>query len=109
LPRGERRSTFYGVRGVIQFQSTLPRGERLDDPDTDINEVEVSIHAPARGATRSHAGAGRQPAVSIHAPARGATGWRAVHGRRWLVSIHAPARGATCPAAPRQCGDVRFN
>ena len=58
----------------------------------------VSIHAPARGATR-----GRDPQVaaqyrvSIHAPARGATA-RGPQGDcryRW-VSIHAPARGATC-------------
>ena len=76
----------------------------------------VSIHAPARGATR-----GRQPVapgdfVSIHAPARGATLFaclmhpsdsfnsRAREGRDAgaagtrrgaRVSIHAPARGAT--------------
>ncbi len=79
--------------------------------------VEVSIHAPARGATRplgeEHPSglfqstpprggrrswpAGLQAAyyVSIHAPARGAThcggGSKAVR----CVSIHAPARGAT--------------
>jgi len=33
----------------------------------------VSIHAPARGATRRKAGIGGNLHVSIHAPARGAT------------------------------------
>ena len=80
--------------------------------------TEVSIHAPARGATlpgtrSSHPflsfnprpRAGGDPAryrhripyipVSIHAPARGATeGYRKSHKSAY-VSIHAPARGAT--------------
>ncbi len=55
----------------------------------------VSIHAPARGATRI----GRIPPagamVSIHAPARGATPIRVSSWIANLVSIHAPARGAT--------------
>ncbi len=80
----------------------------------------VSIHAPARGATRvMHGAASTDAGVSIHAPARGATADRADsvvprrmfrstplrEGRRWRVersiddarsvSIHAPARGAT--------------
>ncbi len=36
-----------------RFQSTLPRGERRDDPRLHSLAVgQVSIHAPARGATR---------------------------------------------------------
>ena len=55
----------------------------------------VSIHAPARGATRLHLARRLDAAVSIHAPARGATqGLMLVFGGR-PVSIHAPARGAT--------------
>ena len=126
------------------FQSTLPHGERLfwsvrsmhhhyfnprsrtgsdDIPMTTINELKISIHAPARGATPNpfspapwitisiHAparGATMQPksasagqSISIHAPARGATDTR---GNTWyseFISIHAPARGATvCPDLP---------
>ena len=78
----------------------------------------VSIHAPARGATislvivteppcfNSRAREGRdfcqsrasspKVTVSIHAPARGATFFdNAQHVARKTVSIHAPARGAT--------------
>ena len=80
--------------------------------------VIVSIHAPARGATRCPTFCGRALWVSIHAPARGATPPTQNAGRRaegfnpraregrdvppvpwrrgaWIVSIHAPARGAT--------------
>ena len=56
----------------------------------------VSIHAPARGATFNDFGVEPKDIVSIHAPARGATSRAA---RRSIapvaVSIHAPARGAT--------------
>ena len=56
----------------------------------------VSIHAPARGATRQPVCRLRPPvSVSIHAPARGATPAGARRRRRRRVSIHAPARGAT--------------
>ena len=36
-------------------------------------ESEISIHAPARGATAGHRGPGHGKKISIHAPARGAT------------------------------------
>ena len=78
---------------------------------------EVSIHAPARGATDWEGPMKKIVQVSIHAPARGATldgddinhrrnsfNSRARTGRDspgressqpFIVSIHAPARGAT--------------
>ena len=34
-----------------QFQSTLPRGERLANAYETINRNRISIHAPTRGAT----------------------------------------------------------
>ena len=62
----------------------------------------VSIHAPARGATRRRKQIMANSSVSIHAPARGATR-RARHPRpRCRVSIHAPARGATT-LKPKNC------
>ncbi|MFM2323909.1 MAG: hypothetical protein RL244_788, partial [Pseudomonadota bacterium] len=93
---------------------------------------DVSIHAPARGATRRAVSQMRERHVSIHAPARGATlrcnsvgtFWtsfnpRARTGRddhasrtpvgNGAVSIHAPARGATpyrCAIADQR---LRFN
>ena len=58
----------------LLFQSTRPRGARRTDLWSAFNRVQVSIHAPARGATDAvrHDSAGRE-VVSIHAPARGAT------------------------------------
>ena len=84
---------------------------------------DISIHAPARGATfiprrplfRDH--------ISIHAPARGATSFtfsvispetfqstlprgerpsRSLRRNRIVISIHAPARGATLPLPSRK-------
>ena len=56
------------------FQSTLPRGERLIAEEKKDEEVIISIHAPARGATVcSFSGFPHTFRISIHAPARGAT------------------------------------
>ena len=99
------------------FQSTRPHGARRLAALGACANAGVSIHAPARGATRPPAGglpprAGFNPRartgrdaiavqqlllflVSIHAPARGAT---LSPNNLYLlrtVSIHAPARGAT--------------
>ena len=56
-----------------EFQSTRPRGARLYISSCCICIVNVSIHAPARGATRNYACESVLSHVSIHAPARGAT------------------------------------
>ncbi len=58
----------------------------------------VSIHAPARGATATASTSVPSATVSIHAPARGATrGQSSLFPHHGKVSIHAPARGATNP------------
>ncbi len=100
------------------FQSTPPRGGRLLSAVYQAPRPSVSIHAPARGATRgaifADCGLGFQSTpprggrldgarcdcaatlVSIHAPARGATPAPGADGPDPEdVSIHAPARGAT--------------
>ena len=100
-----------------RFQSTRPRGARPTarflrastttsfNPraragrDVSLlicaNSRLVSIHAPARGATRVPRVWIKSVCVSIHAPARGATVHRFDFLERAAVSIHAPARGAT--------------
>ena len=69
-------------RHGLQFQSTRPRGARHGIAEDNHVAGAVSIHAPARGATRAYR-TEVQPCtkVSIHAPARGATR-RAAAGRR---------------------------
>ena len=80
--------------------------------------VEISTHAPARGATRVQLDTGRNWCISTHAPARGATrmvlavlrelgdfnprpctrsdvGCSSYLRLTLLISTHAPARGAT--------------
>ena len=93
------------------------REGRDDEAIVLVNNATVSIHAPARGATRLETGVFQDSKVSIHAPARGATlrvcpscvslmfqstrprGARHEAAARLIrqefVSIHAPARGAT--------------
>ena len=88
-----------------RFQSTRPRGARPATLKANWQRKEVSIHAPARGATGYwvHLGEGFAN-VSIHAPARGAT-WKEGAGHYFcMVSIHAPARGAT-RRWPRRCSE----
>ena len=58
--------------------------------------IDVSIHAPTRGATRWDPLRARRRAVSIHAPTRGATSDKLDCRHPIQVSIHAPTRGATC-------------
>ena len=77
------------------FQSTHPRGVRQRHGLMDIIDDDVSIHAPARGATGWDCFTYPNLLVSIHAPARGATDCDDDGYIDLSVSIHAPARGAT--------------
>ena len=95
-PRGVRHSTRVPAGTTTLFQSTHPRGVRLTAFDRAVSRCRVSIHAPARGATRSRCveraehlrfnprtreGCDHKPLTTNHKPI--------------IVSIHAPARGAT--------------
>ena len=74
LPRGERR---FGVGSLFDyFGGFNPRSREGSDKDGRIlyiKYLDVSIHAPARGATYSSMSFSSNTTVSIHAPARGAT------------------------------------
>ena len=58
---------------ITVFQSTLPRGERHRRATQNVPPQEISIHAPARGATICLIDSQLKEMISIHAPARGAT------------------------------------
>ena len=100
------------------FQFTpLREGRRHLDTRAVCLRLNISIHAPPRGATRRARGTqvaeifqftplreGRpdfltppppHPSISIHAPPRGATSQIFVQQTRQTISIHAPPRGAT--------------
>ena len=110
--------SMYTGASFNMFQSTHPHGVRLYFYGILVRDREVSIHAPARGATKRH----EKPAPEVKfqsthphgvRPARldvsrkmetgfnprtrtGCDGLKASKGRRvYRVSIHAPARGAT--------------
>ena len=53
LPRGERRTRSYNPTACKRFQSALPRGERQQIGGSLDEDRNISIHAPARGATVS--------------------------------------------------------
>ena len=83
-----------------QFQSAPPRGGRPYVNGMRVENEDVSIRAPARGATSVPAHVGRPvAAVSIRAPARGATpyGAMAIGGAAGFQS--APPRGGRLVAA----------
>ena len=66
----------------------------------------ISIHAPARGATKVNINRWLYDKISIHAPARGATSFLPFANFCRMISIHAPARGATMhlnKTIPSQC------
>jgi len=120
------------MRLLRWFQSTLPHGERRAFYVRVASSLHVSIHAPARGATRRAITSCVIQLVSIHAPARGATrlpeiACNASHcfnprSRTGSdrsspigalldtpVSIHAPARGATLRLGRQSDYVRRFN
>ncbi len=70
---------------------------------------DVSIHAPARGATEITNRGLVKTLVSIHAPARGATEGGNCESQLHQVSIHAPARGATSADATEHADNQCFN
>ncbi len=53
LPRGERLEFGAVLQTIETFQSTLPRGERHTGDLAEIIPPKISIHAPARGATQN--------------------------------------------------------
>ena len=101
LPREERLFEVKNLGKVLLFQSTLPREERhrgnrrrsdcynfnprsherSDEVEAKRKaKLEISIHAPTRGATEAVTKLWSHIKISIHAPTRGATR----PCRRWL-------------------------
>ena len=95
-PLREGRPTSTGKRSTtLLFQFTPLREGRRRHASRQPRDVDISIHAPPRGATPSRrmVHPGRQ--ISIHAPPRGATFPASESPGVGKISIHAPPRGAT--------------
>ena len=95
-PRGVRRACTCTVSNATSaFQSTHPRGVRLSSDVTFNRYLDVSIHAPAWGATPPW---NRRTLCRSSFNPRTRVGCDAPNGRNSMtvrVSIHAPAWGAT--------------
>ena len=121
LPRGERPSPQYVRTMEEAFQSTLPRGERHGTTWRRNAMQSVSIHAPARGATKyglSNVSIAEFQSTLPRGERRSLQAIRAFKNicfnprsragsdaprlslidQAERVSIHAPARGATPPS-----------
>ena len=59
------------------------------------NNLEISIHAPVKGATFIYLLPPFRNAISIHAPVKGATFFTNRRQPLIQISIHAPVKGAT--------------
>ena len=95
---GRDTKYFSGLTGDAMFQSTRPRGARQGIRQHPFGLAQVSIHAPAWGATSSPHTQSICEAFQSTRP-RGARHLRLAYRLQlWLVSIHAPAWGATSTA-----------
>ncbi len=86
LPRRERRfmTVIYGLY-TRDFNPRSREGSDINDAGDWKAKYEISIHAPAKGATNSTTNITNNKTISIHAPAKGATSWlrlklRLLHG-----------------------------
>ena len=117
LPRRKRHKSLTALGDFAKFQSTLPRRERQGLLIWRFGMYNISIHAPAKGATHGRYACHLRQIISIHAPAKGATRiyWILCNGstfqstlprrerhrglrrcpERLYISIHAPVKGAT--------------
>ena len=97
-PRSREGSDAEKRRGNCMAKVNFnPRSREGSDEDvtTKVDSLEISIHAPARGATSTYQHTHYSTRISIHAPARGATDFSDFFKFFLRISIHAPARGAT--------------
>ena len=107
LPRRERPAYRTSVPPTPKFQSTLPRRERR------MRAEEQNAFRDFNPRSREGSDTGEQPKarisnISIHAPAKGATTSPCTVWRVTYISIHAPAKGATARLSARRTQRSRF-
>ena len=110
LPRRERRYCRCRCPCHFVFQSTLPRRERQCLYPLRCPVFQISIHAPAKGATGYVLRILHSSGISIHAPAKGAT------SQGFLSSVHPiqfqstlPRRERPQPLPPKISAIINFN
>ena len=91
-------------RGIYQISIRAPaRGATRYCLINRSLSSDISIRAPARGATITDFGIQNMCMISIRAPARGATDHHSFALIQFVISIRAPARGATRQRQKRLC------
>ena len=80
---------------IARFQSTLPRRERRNFHAIFYGGINISIHAPAKGATIGALLIKKMPRYFNPRSREGSDIGRYLHTRQIGISIHAPAKGAT--------------
>ena len=109
-PRGARQDPADSFPLDAVFQSTRPRGARPRGPCRCERRRGVSIHAPARGATRVEASGKQYRCVFQSTRPRGARPYYVYSTLATdQVSIHAPARGATRSSCGPRSARSSFN
>ena len=94
LREGRPKECLISTEKALIFQSTPLREGRPNVYDALYNCYEISIHAPARGATGSLGDSDHLLNFNPRPCARGDVSFADLI-RQWRISIHAPARGAT--------------
>ena len=109
-PRGGRLDTIIQEAQEGYFNSRPRVGGDTDSPRSSHKQRQISIHAPAWGATTEVATHIYGDCISIHAPAWGATRCGSRQTGFRTISIHAPAWGATGsrPALAHICIKFQF-
>ncbi len=73
LPQRERLSASSPLVSVSKFQPTLPQRERQRQGVIILGDLDISTHAPTKGATVGYLEAVQHTVISTHAPTKGAT------------------------------------
>ena len=98
-PRSREGSDIFDNADLLEVEYFNPRSREGSDEFDIYNHIAskfISIHAPAKGATRLMQRAQVLFLISIHAPAKGATKTASIMMMACvIISIHAPAKGAT--------------
>ena len=95
LPLRERRNRYNSIYIGLHFNPRSRKGSDNAGVHLPAIWARISIHAPAKGATRKRAESIRLSNISIHAPAKGATNVCYAYSGLKVISIHAPTKGAT--------------
>ena len=95
FPRGERLELKHTTMIFRIFQSTFPRGERPNSQTVHKAGNTISIHVPAWGTTKDLVAWDETIKISIHVPAWGTTTGANDVDIMLDISIHVPAWGTT--------------